>query len=331
MTVKPKETVAANKKQYSLSSALGRTLLTTNAVGTNTSTGTGPLSSFVYDPFGNMVAGGNRPANTTDGSYGFGGNNQKLTETNLALAPIQMGARVYLPGLGRFTSLDPVTSGGANNYVYSLDPINGNDYSGMVNMNLGSNNPLVVGTVSGYTQSTRNPQITAPIQRVQPASGGYQAPSNSYRINTSPARGSSGSAKIGDVPRKNNSTALPVAKMAGTKFPPSSAARNALSPKANQPDYYYNISVSAGAPISFGGGLKRDGDRVQHYVTIGASVKPGIGASTTFSNSEISSGCDVGFSIFYGGVGVSVSFVDWSWEAGFGTPDFSVSASCPID
>ncbi|HJP96919.1 MAG TPA: hypothetical protein VJ843_06150, partial [Candidatus Saccharimonadales bacterium] len=91
LTLKPQETVTANKKQYSANSVLGRTLLTTNASGTNTSTGIGPASTFAYDPFGNMVAASARPSNTSDGSYGYGGTLQKMTETNLALAPIQMG------------------------------------------------------------------------------------------------------------------------------------------------------------------------------------------------------------------------------------------------
>ena len=63
---------------------------------------------------------------------GYVGAALKLTEAQLALQPIQMGARVYIPALGRFLSVDPMDGGTANTYVYVNDPVNDYDLGGTI-------------------------------------------------------------------------------------------------------------------------------------------------------------------------------------------------------
>ncbi len=115
---------SGSTRVFSLPNLHGDVFATTNEAGTQTGT-------FTYDPFGNK-AGSSLPDNTAANStFGWVGQHEKTTETNFALAPTQMGARVYLPTLGRFTSVDPIPGGCANAYVYVHgDPVNSFDLTG---------------------------------------------------------------------------------------------------------------------------------------------------------------------------------------------------------
>ncbi|MGO3153093.1 MAG: RHS repeat-associated core domain-containing protein [Galactobacter sp.] len=117
-------TIAGDRVELAVNNPHGDTVTTIPLTGEDAGTGIKGWSQ--YDEYGNQQ--GEAAPDTGATTYGWHGADQRALNPDSGL--ILMGARLYNPTTGSFTSTDSVPGGNTTAYTYPQDPVNADDTSG---------------------------------------------------------------------------------------------------------------------------------------------------------------------------------------------------------
>jgi RHS repeat-associated protein len=217
--------------EYTINSSLGHTLATLGANGNLNASNT---TLHRTGPFGEVISqvgvlGGNNNAKIKE----YANSAERRTENDYAVKFITMGARLYIPSLGRFTSVDPIKGGTQNDYVYPSDPVNGNDFSGKFSF-FGIN----LGGWGGAIALFARPAVPLP-EEVYVGRGTLfdikQAPGASIRLGKGSTGGPTAGGKFSEA--EKNATRLQAYKDGVNKCPNCQKPMDPLNKKVSDADH----------------------------------------------------------------------------------------------
>ena len=191
-------------------------------------TAAGP-GTYLYDPFGqpldkdgfaigtnsaDEMGPGNTATSTT--ANGWEGSAQKQYQRAGDIATIEMGARQYVPGLGRFLSMDPSRGGNSNDYNYPNDPVNMSDLNGEFGWGNVFSIAITVAAIVGTTLAVAACAASVVCGIAATVAIGVAAGVASYAVETKPSNYTvSGFVTAGAVGGASSLVAGGVARLAG--------------------------------------------------------------------------------------------------------------------